>query len=226
MECQPQMTTWLDKQDNSNILLLIRAMKAATLCALSRLRRSGKLATCNLSYESLAFSPKGVSAFALGPLKQCHSGRAKGILLQFFLKQYKHLSSGHSTTLLWWEQPVEIPRNYAEETSGVLTSAKPYGPVASGTIARWIKTVLSKLGIAQSSLYQRSINTSYSRDWTQKPRDFGGSRLVKPANIQMLLLLPLQIVFLWDGSNQVCLKLAKLTYKKEILRNIINTVNP
>ena len=141
-----QVVTWLDQQNNTVIPLLSLAMKAVTLCALSRPCRLAELA--NLSFQSLSFSPEGITAYPLMPPKQSQPGKA---IKEYFFPLFLDNSNICLVVTL---------RLYCDKTSGLrqleivkkkrvvfLISTKPYGPATSASVARWIKTVLSKAGI-------------------------------------------------------------------------------
>ena len=77
-----QVIGWLDsiKNDNEETVLTI-AIKATTLCVLTRPCRSAELASFN--YSSLRFTPEGAFVSPLKPVKQCSVG--KTIKDYFFL---------------------------------------------------------------------------------------------------------------------------------------------
>ena len=137
-------------------------MKAVTLCALCRPCRSVELAS--LSFPSLAFSPEGASASPLALPKQCHPGRA---IKQYFFPRFTENSNicPVATLQLHCDKTEQWRHQEKSKERPVLflTSTKPHGPASSATIARWIKTVLSKSGIDTSIFkahYQGSINIS------------------------------------------------------------------
>ena len=121
-------------------------MKAATLCALSRPCRSAELA--NLSYQSLAFSSMSVSASPLAPLEQCHPGR---VIKEYFFPIFSDNSNicPVATLQFYYDKTSQWRSLQTMQKKPVvfLTSTKPCGPAASATIARWIKTVLSRSDI-------------------------------------------------------------------------------
>ena len=141
-----QVVTWLNQQNNLHIPLLTLAMKAVTLCALSRPCRSAELAS--FSFQSLAFSPEGVSISPLAPPKQCQPGRA---IKEYFFPLFPENNNicPVATLQLYCDKTKQWRslERVKEKPVVFLTSTKPYGPASSATIARWIKTVLSKSGI-------------------------------------------------------------------------------
>ena len=83
-----QVVTWLNQQKNSQIPLQTLAMKAVTLCALTQPSRSAELT--NLSFQSLVFSPEGVSASSLTLPKQCQPGKA---IKEYFFPRFEDNSN-------------------------------------------------------------------------------------------------------------------------------------
>ena len=151
-----QVVTWLNQQNNLHIPLLTLAMKAVTLCALSRPCRSAELAS--FSFQSLAFSPEGVSISPLAPPKQCQPGRA---IKEYFFPLFPENNNicPVATLQLYCDKTKQWRslEKVKEKPVVFLTSTKPYGPASSATIARWIKTVLSKSGIDTSIFKAHSI---------------------------------------------------------------------
>ena len=151
-----QVVTWLDQQDNLHIPLLMLAMKAVTLCALSRPCRSAELA--NLSFQSLTFSPEGVSISPLAPPKQCQPGK---VIKEYFFPLFPENSNicPVATLRLYCDKTKQWRdvERVTEKPVVFLTSTKPYGPASSATIARWIKTVLSRSGIDTTIFKAHSI---------------------------------------------------------------------
>ena len=148
-----QVIDWLDRQNTSDIQLLMLTMKTVTLCALTRPCRSSDLA--NFSSSSLKDSPEGVTVAPLTPPKQSQPG--KTIKEYFFPYFIDNKNVCPASTLLAYVRRTEQCRQKNQNDALFLISTKPFSPATSATIARWIKTFLSKAGIDTSIFKAHSI---------------------------------------------------------------------
>ena len=147
-----QVIHWLDSVRNADptTTLLDLSIKAVTLCVLTRPCRSAELA--NLDFNSIKFTPEGAFVSPLKPPKQCHPGKA--------IKDYFFPIFPDNSNIC----PVATLQCYCQQSKGgrpnqflFLTSTKPYRPASSSTIARWIKTALSKAGVDTSIFKAHSV---------------------------------------------------------------------
>lgn len=139
-----KVTSYLEHLgNNASLSLNDLTHKTVMLMALTRPSRAADLA--NLSLEHRKYSPEGVT---FAPTKLAKQSRGNKALAEFFFPSFPD-----NTRLC----PVATLRAYEEETrekrtpnSGpqlFIATIKPHNPVTSSTIARWIRTVLTKSGI-------------------------------------------------------------------------------
>ena len=148
-----QVIQWLDSQRNESLLEL--SMKAVTLCALTRPCRSAELAAMDV--DSIRFSPEGVRVLPIAPPKQARAGNA---IKDYFFPQFEqNINICPVTTLRKY-----CDRSRPNRPTGVkhlfITTRKPFHPASSATIARWIKSTLSKAGIDTSIFCAHSTKSA------------------------------------------------------------------
>ena len=136
-------------------------MKTVTLCVLTRPCRLAELAS--IDYNTIRFSPEGATISPLVPPKQARAGTA--------MKDYFFPAFDEDINIC----PVSALRCYSKKTERhrqdgdhlFLTSTRPYHSATSATIARWVKTTLSKAGVDTSIFCAhstRSASTSAAAD--------------------------------------------------------------
>ena len=131
-------------------------MKLSILLALSRPCRSADLAGLQLS--SLKITPEGTTFGACHLAKQSKPGRV--------LKDFFFISLPHNPILC----PVGTLQEYIDQTkqfrenkdgdqkdSLFLTNTRGHNPATCATIARWIKSALTRAGIDTSILKAHSV---------------------------------------------------------------------
>ena len=157
------VVTWLDSIDSSNekLSLIDLSVKTVLLLALTRPMRSADLAS--LLVTNLKFLPEGAVFSPSCPSKQSRANKA---MKDFFFPMFTPNSN---------LCPVNAIRVYIKrvekfrksETSLFLTAIPGYHAATATTIARWIKTGLSKAGI-DTSIFKahsvRSASTSAAAD--------------------------------------------------------------
>ena len=87
-----------------------------------------------------------------------------------------------------------------------LTTQRPYSPVSSTSIGRWLKLTLQDAGIDISVFKAYSTIVASSSAARQRSLSFSkrypdSSRLVKRDNLQSLLLLASTLCFFWHSSH-------------------------
>jgi site-specific recombinase XerD len=129
-------------KDNADLSFGVLSYKLVTLIALASLLRVSDLAAISLS--SISFSPQAANF----SISRWSKNQSKGPLRSFVLPRL----TGRSC-------PVECLESYIDRTTSLrdqssdslfLGTKKPYKPVGSSTVARWIKQCLLDAGINQS----------------------------------------------------------------------------
>ena len=142
------------KGENKSLLLPDVAHKLAMLMALTRPSRSADLANLNLNRRS--YSQEGVTFL---PTKLAKQSRQQKHGTEFFFPCYPH-----NDRLC----PVLALREYESRTTLIrgshstvfLSLNKPHKPVSSSTIARWLKSVLSKAGVNTEIFKAHSVRSA------------------------------------------------------------------
>ena len=156
-----QVTQWLQDQKNDAIPLLTLSMKTVTLLALVRPCRSADLA--NLDCSSLCTRPEGTEIASCGLAKQSRPGKP---LKTFFFPSFPPDENICPTQTLkvYCNRTATLhpPPDGKGPTRSFITTVKPDKPATSATIARWIKTVLSRASIDTSIFKAHSVRSASS----------------------------------------------------------------
>ena len=142
------------KGENKSLLLPDLTHKLAMLMALTRPSRSADLANLNLNRRS--YSQEGVTFL---PTELAKQSRQQKHGTEFFFPCYPH-----DDRLC----PVLALREYESQTTPIrgshstvfLSLNKPHKPVSSSTIARWLKSVLSKAGVNTEIFKAHSVRSA------------------------------------------------------------------
>ena len=156
-----QVILWLSSQDTATLGLLDLSMKTVTLCVLTWPCRSAELA--NMDYESIRFTPEGaiISPLALSLPKQTKAGSA------IFPSFDEDTNVCPVRSLQSYCSKTEKHRPKGKHLFLTSRSTRPYHLATSATIARWIKTTLSKASVDTSIFCAhstRSASTSAAAD--------------------------------------------------------------
>ena len=144
-----QVVQWLYSQKSSELSILDLSTKTATLCVLTRPCCSAELS--QLNYSSLRITPEGTFISPLTPPKQTRAGST--------IKEYFFPVFPDNLNIC----PMANIQEYCRQTQRLrpkhlfLTSKGPHKPATSATIARWIKTTLSRPGVDTSIFRAHSI---------------------------------------------------------------------
>ena len=152
-----QVTAYLESMGNNDNLPNDQLThKTVILLALTRPSRSTDLA--NLDLDHRRYSPEGVTFI---PTKLAKQSKQSKPLTEFFFPCFP------GNKLLC---PVTTLRAYEERTKGkrgdhnraqlFIALIKPHNPVTSPTIARWIRTILSKAGIDTDTFKAHSTRSA------------------------------------------------------------------
>ena len=144
---------------NQNLSINDLTCKTVMLMALTRPSRSADLVNLNLDYRK--FSPEGVTFMPTKLAKQSVQSKP---LTDFFFPAFP----GNSllcpvVTLRAYEDRTEKNRDDNESQLFIATIyiyIKPFKPVTSSTIARWIKSVLTKSGIDTNTFKAHSVRSA------------------------------------------------------------------
>ena len=138
------MTTYLEALgDNDKLQINDLTMKTVMLMALTRPSRSADLASLNL--EQRRYSPEGVT---FAPTKLAKQSRQSKTLAEFFFPAFPSNARLCPVTMLrMYEKRTRDRRGNQSPCHLFISLIRPYNPVTSSTIARWIKSILAKLGI-------------------------------------------------------------------------------
>ena len=137
---------------SSSLSLKLLTFKLVMLMALTRPSCSADLASLQLDRQH--FKPEGVAFLPATPAKQCSQGR---VLREFFFPSFPH-NIGMC--------PVETLKQHESSTAALrpkdanklfVAIKKPHQPVASCTIARWLKETLRLAGIDLSIFSGHSV---------------------------------------------------------------------
>ena len=140
---------------NQNLSINDLTCKTVMLMALTRPSRSADLVNLNLDYRK--FSPEGVTFMPTKLAKQSVQSKP---LTDFFFPAFP----GNSllcpvVTLRAYEDRTEKNRD-DNESQLFIATIKPFKPVTSSTIARWIKSVLTKSGIDTNTFKAHSVRSA------------------------------------------------------------------
>ena len=140
---------------NQNLSINDLTCKTVMLMALTRPSRSADLVNLNLDYRK--FSPEGVTFMPTKLAKQSVQSKP---LTDFFFPAFP----GNSllcpvVTLRAYEDRTEKNRD-DNESQLFIATIKPLKPVTSSTIARWIKSVLTKSGIDTNTFKAHSVRSA------------------------------------------------------------------
>ena len=176
---------YLDSLGPSDSLLLKHlTFKLVMLLGLTRPFRSADLASLQL--DRCHYKPEGVEFLPSALAKQSSQGR---ILREFFFPSFPNLC------------PVEMLRQYESATAELrpkdttrlsVAIVRPHKPVASCTIARWLREALTLAGIdvsifAGHSIREAATSAAAGSDVTMNDIIAGG-RLELGIGVQELLL--------------------------------------
>ena len=148
------VTTYLESLgDNEKMSLNDLSYKTVMLMALTRPSRSADIA--NLSLGHRKYSPEGVS---FQPTQLAKQSRA---ITEFFFPGF----SGNPllcpvTTLRAYEDRTKERRGDDNRFNLFIALIRPYRPVSSSTIARWIKSTLTKSGINTDIFKSHSVRSA------------------------------------------------------------------
>ena len=139
-----KVTAYLQSMGGNDTLSLSDLThKTVMLMALTRPSRSADLTGLNLDHRK--YSPEGVTFL---PTKLAKQSKQSKPLTEFFFSAFpSNKLLCPVTTLHAYEERTRERRNNNNESQLFIALIKPYNPVTSSTIARWIKSVLTKSGI-------------------------------------------------------------------------------
>ena len=147
---------WISSETMSNKSLLFLSMKLTTLLALFRLCWSADLAGFQLS--SLKFTPEGATFMVSHLAKQNRPGQS---LIEFFFPSLPDNPilcpvSTLQEYILRTKQFIE-GKNDNHKDRLFITTTGGHSPATSATIARWIKSALTKAGVDTSIFKAHSV---------------------------------------------------------------------
>ena len=131
--------------------------KLVMLLALTRPSRSADLASLNL--DRRRFSPEGVAFLPSRLAKQSRQGRP---LVEYFFPSFPHDPDLCPVRTLRQYELITSPLRGSSNRALFLAMVKPHLPVASCTIARWLKKVLEDAGIDVSIFSAHSVRGASS----------------------------------------------------------------
>ena len=141
--------------NNESLSLQDLTLKTAMLLALTRPSRSMDLVNLDIRYRQ--YSPEGVT---FHPAKLAKQSRQNKKIADFFFPCFK------DNTLLC---PVQTLRTYEQRTQSkrsekesqlLIATIQPFKPVSSSTVARWLKSILSKAGIDTGVFRAHSVRSA------------------------------------------------------------------
>ena len=133
--------------------------KLVMLLALTRPSRSADLASLNL--DRRRFSPEGVAFLPSRLAKQSRQGRP---LVEYFFPLFAHDPDLCPVRTLRQYGLITSPLRGSSNRALFLAMVKPHLPVASCTIARWLKKVLEDAGIDVSIFSAYSVRGASSAE--------------------------------------------------------------
>ena len=151
------VTTYLESLgDNEKMSLNDLSYKTVMLMALTRPSRSADIA--NLSLGHRKYSPEGVS---FQPTQLAKQSRPSKAITEFFFPSF----SGNPllcpvTTLRAYEDRTKERRGDDNRFNLFIALIRPYRPVSSSTIARWIKSTLTKSRINTDIFKAHSVRSA------------------------------------------------------------------
>ena len=152
-----KVTLYLKTLGNNNTLTISElTLKTVMLLALTRPSRSADLANLSLGYHK--YSPEGVTFTATKLAKQ--SSQTKGLTEFFFPKFPNDEALCPVVTLKAYEERTRERRSNPNCSQLFIALIRPYNPVTSSTIARWIKSVLTKSGINTDIFKAHSVRSA------------------------------------------------------------------
>ena len=131
--------------------------KLVMLLALTRPSRSADLASLNL--DRRRFSPEGVAFLPSRLAKQSRQGRP---LVEYFFPSFPHDPDLCPVRTLRQYELITSPLRGSSNRALFLAMVKPHLPVASCTIAPWLKKVLEDAGIDVSIFSAHSVRGASS----------------------------------------------------------------
>ena len=148
------VTTYLDTLgDNDKLHLNDLTQKTAMLLALTRPSRSADLV--GLSLDQRRYSPEGVTFI---PTKLAKQSRQTKKSASFFFPAFpSNRRLCPVATIREYEMRTKDRREGQNHSQLFISLIKPYNPVSSSTIARWLKCVLAKAGIDTSLFKAHSV---------------------------------------------------------------------
>ena len=155
------VTEYLDKLgENEPLSLMNLTLKTVMLLALTRPSRSSDLA--NLDLRTLKQYPEGIILQTSGLPKQARQNRPIADFLFPSFQDNKRLCPVKSLTeYLKRTAPFRTGNGHEQNPHQVfLSTIKPHSPVASSTIARWLKTTLANAGIDTSIFKAHSTRSA------------------------------------------------------------------
>ena len=131
-------------------------LKTVMLLALTRPSRSVDLANLSLDYRK--YSPEGVTFMPTKLAKQ--SKQSKPITNFFFPVFPGNKLLCPVSALRAYEDKTKSRRGDHNKSQLFIALIKPYNPISSSTVARWIKTVLTKSGINTDIFKAHSVRSA------------------------------------------------------------------
>ena len=127
--------------------------KLVMLMALTRPSRSADLVGLNVEY--MRYSPEGVT---FTPTRLAKQSRQTKKIAEFFFPAFSANDRlCPVTTLRAYEERTKDRRRGKEHSQLFVSLIKPYNPVSPSTIARWLKSVLTKAGIDTNIFKAHSV---------------------------------------------------------------------
>ena len=196
-----RVTAYIDSLgENDSLSLPLLTHKTVMLLALTRLSRSADLSQLNITFRR--YLPEGVT---FQPTKLSKQSRQCKPLEEIFFPAFPH------NKLLC---PAETLKAYEERTHTLregsttlfLTTIKPHTPVASSTIARWLKSLLGKAGIDTAifkahSVRGASTTTAANAGVTTSDILKATNCMEQPVGVPKILLQTLEGDTVWDSRT-------------------------
>ena len=152
------VVAWLDSIELSNTKLPLIDLSIKPVLLLSLTKPLCSVDLGNFLLSNLRYLPEGVMVMPACPSKQSRIGKP---LKEFFFPAFEYNSNLYPANALkvYVERTESIRKT---ENSLLLTTTPKHHPATAATIARWIKTGLSKAGIDTSIFKAHSIRSASS----------------------------------------------------------------
>ena len=142
--------------NNDQLSIQDLSSKTVMLMALTRPSRSVDLA--NLNPEHRRYGPEGVTFM---PTKLAKQSRQSKTLSEFFFPAFPHNERLCPVrSLQAYEERTRERQCDSNRSQLFIATISPYKPVASSTIARWVKSVLTKSGIDTNIFKAHSVRSA------------------------------------------------------------------